>query len=627
MNLKNLESKFADALANLPEYQFHVINYSGVINAKDVFISSSASPNVHPLSAALSTDPSKYFQYIDGLGASIIAEYVDRKGVKHSYVVNADSSANIVFTGAMTAGSSVAVLKQIAATNQTWYDIKGDETVKPEFNYPDLIQQPDNGYGVVYDPTVKDALKYGKINNARSAMRAYSKVHSDNGGLIDFNNIDEAARALIESYAVVAGGVWADNVIWYKKETVFKSHSGPFGLPVVKGLRRVLVCEGSGLLNFYILGGGTDIVLSRGHTIGQDYYTGIRTTIENTFTRLELSEPDKFSAATIGMRGLTLRKMFPLSALMFFVQNIVVSQSTTVNIDPSGSGLDASEVTETNGATNYVTGMILTDDYEEYLSTGLGVFEPRKPGDVEKVISTWRRLAGDGVMFRLQPETLHEKSVKDLHVYKEYGKARAKACKTNDFMDKQFNDEYTWKQVDNYMTAQSTWESWICDIYDAAAAPAVGTIPTVTLKGYNSSNVEVTTSSEALVLRLVLPSGKIVEVRNTVSDVDGVGALADLITEDIVLSDPNNFLAVFGSTGDELSQLSSGVRDIKLAQSAFNVRNVGYYNYVAPSYSILHSQDPQHALNYLVSQVTDYREFKLKLRKLLVDLSASAMYK
>lgn len=89
--------------------------------------------------------------------------------------------------------------------------------------------------------------------------------------------------------------------------------------------------------------------------------------------------------------------------------------------------------------------------YDDYLKTGGGFSKPLADDRRREIMASWAKIPQ--VICLLTCDWTGTVSLKDTAVYAEYGRARAKACKTNDYLDLQYNNEYSMKMVENKLSA------------------------------------------------------------------------------------------------------------------------------------------------------------------------------
>lgn len=104
------------------------------------------------------------------------------------------------------------------------------------------------------------------------------------------------------------------------------------------------------------------------------------------------------------------------------------------------------------------------DWYKNYYKTGYGVFTPRASNIQANVLKTWNDLEYDEIIVRglTAPHTFNM-TVSTLPEAKIYAKGRAKACKTNDWMDQYATSDksHTWGQVNSLCKAMPSRQVFI----------------------------------------------------------------------------------------------------------------------------------------------------------------------
>lgn len=396
--------------------------------------------------------------------------------------------------------------------------------------------------------------------------------------------------------------------------------------PYVAGTRRFFMFfpgnsnTGAGLgiyngfmVSGYIAGEGTDIVMIEGgyaedgkrwQPFSKQYVPPAIGTILN---------------ANVGTSAsIRSRKVYPLNGSCSFLSSIEgsmeqVSSDLTIEFNTKM----ALNVTEYNLVVDKIYGSIEPSEYGVYLSTGYDVLTPRKPDDVKKIVDSWLK-ATRGFYFVLRGEKCDGYSVKNSSLYKEYGKRRAKACKTNNFLELPYNAEYTYKQVDNKLGALVSRDAWMWPIDEA---PIGGSQIGIPVKG------EVTLTLDSSVQFSALATGSTGSFKYPMTE-DGVNAFFDRyegfkiinasIITGIVQSDGN------GSNLEAyVSELNSSI-DTSPYQMQMVDFSAGYALTLKEFISIGADHDKQ--LRFLMSQVTDFAKFDGNLLKILKSFSNEVVF-
>lgn len=93
--------------------------------------------------------------------------------------------------------------------------------------------------------------------------------------------------------------------------------------------------------------------------------------------------------------------------------------------------------------------------YSNYYTRGFGIYQPRASKERQKVLEEWSKLEWDNFyVFRSNEQySFSTNDLRDLDIYRDYGKVRDKACKTNNFLELPFNDKISWKAAGERLEA------------------------------------------------------------------------------------------------------------------------------------------------------------------------------
>lgn len=274
--------------------------------------------------------------------------------------------------------------------------------------------------------------------------------------------------------------------------------SGTFqlDLPCLAGYRRwaTVIPTPNGLLfcGGYLFGEGDDFFWSHfgmsyacgyaNNHYGADYPLKIRSVKSS-----EVYESDKIKR----LSGDTFSMMWPLSWNSEFVSSMNLGPLSSTSEEPVIGEKKSYIYTLMTAGVTRIDGQLTYDSFARYL-TGLGVYTPTTADKLDAISKSWDKLPS-GVAFAIVSEKCSGRSVKETASYKEYGRKRAKACKDNDFLDKPYNANYTWKQVDNMLNGLTTRSVWVIDASNAevtttpnVSVPEVEKTVTFTKKTDNS---------------------------------------------------------------------------------------------------------------------------------------------
>lgn len=381
----------------------------------------------------------------------------------------------------------------------------------------------------------------------------------------------------------------------------------------------VMVANGLLFVGGYLIGEGEDVFYSHfgGSWMGgsnRDYLSAIQYADK---PRRVTFDGQHSTANTAIVASDKFKAIWPLSFSHLFVNSVKLSDVVISTAEPVE--FDDRVVIDNiiDAKVDRVDGSLLFADYAKYLD-GLGIYEPYTEEEKAKVASSWAKLP-DGIVFALKTEQCANRSVKETTAYKEYGRKRAKACKDNNFLDLPYNDEYTWKQVDNMMSALKSRSIWITDAGNAEiiSAPPVTTTPvTRTLTfSVNTSNVLNWVSDEDAVRgQLILSTSSFESL---------LDRMMPFRIVDTATGDMNTFLASnnLGSVQDFNGNYN--VETYKEIHLGMGVRAIG----AAVTYEdIVAVNGVDGEISYLASQLTDYRHFNGKLALLVSSLQGHMVY-
>lgn len=100
--------------------------------------------------------------------------------------------------------------------------------------------------------------------------------------------------------------------------------------------------------------------------------------------------------------------------------------------------------------------------YRDYYDTGFGVYTPRASNIQANVLKTWDEFKANAMfLFVTQDEIEFSGEVSELREARAYAKARARACKSNDFMQKLAAPNVTWAQLSSKEKLQRPRKIWM----------------------------------------------------------------------------------------------------------------------------------------------------------------------
>lgn len=375
-------------------------------------------------------------------------------------------------------------------------------------------------------------------------------------------------------------------------------------IPHIPNRRRVYISSNgnsngswSHLMVGYLKGVGDDIVVTAVTvTDGAGYLNNL------CISQGVVQRIDGWMPKLLGMTSTSsLKGYYPLSGATMFYDRLQCAFS----LSPTTQELVGSVnvyFTEVTADTKSVWGTISTEDYQQYLSTGFGVYTPLKGDALTAVLNSWIKLAVAGVGYKIKTVGCSGRSLKETSFYQQYGRARAKACKDNNYMDLPYNQEYTMKQVENKLSSVISRNVWIQPVNERPSAPAdFVPVKTVTINDLNANQFTATSAT----------FGTLTYNKTE----DSISLFLDK-HPDFIIKDTNNVLSVVIGVdvdGTNLSQLSteqsSGVKP-----SNFDLR-IGK---LTSGYTLDYEEAVQFLtidseIGYLCSQLTDYVNFNQKV--------------
>lgn len=102
--------------------------------------------------------------------------------------------------------------------------------------------------------------------------------------------------------------------------------------------------------------------------------------------------------------------------------------------------------------------------YSEYQTSGFGLFKPRPTAVRNKNIEAFNKLdfTSLGICFDNAYSAIDPNIVSQTDLARDYARARAKACKTNDWLEQKFTDNITYGELKNRIAAQNSVSAFYC---------------------------------------------------------------------------------------------------------------------------------------------------------------------
>lgn len=265
-----------------------------------------------------------------------------------------------------------------------------------------------------------------------------------------------------------------------------------------------------------------------------------------------------------------------------------------------------------------LTGHMNKSDYLSYIATGYDLFPPLTGEELTKATKSWESVP-PVLNFAIERINCMGRSFKELPYYSEYGRKRAKACKDNNFMELKYNDEFTFKQVENKLSSLTSLDVWVADasLSSSLGGDGVVTVPETTRV---TTITKIDEQSFKYVVNDAALSGTVVLSEST------VGAFVDKVMPskfagDVAMLDA--FLAAEGgSTLQDYANEAAGKQ-----YSKFNL-NMSAYGYgTSLTYTeVCDNLNVTGQIAFLASQVTDFRHFNTQVPLLVKSLQGVSAY-
>lgn len=395
---------------------------------------------------------------------------------------------------------------------------------------------------------------------------------------------------------------------------------GVSNTPYVAGTRRFLILTANGVtgqflfLSGYILGEGPDLVYYHVALENEtDSWSTHHTPVMQGLVSARAAEP--FQAGDMKRcTSVDVSRYFAFSWNADFIDTIIGDLNADIEVEEVLDG-DVLVRFHTRSLTvSKLVGRVNKESYRAYLSTGYGVYAPKQPPEVELIMQKWSNIA-ESVAYTYAPVVLDESfTLKKTSAYREYGRRREKACKTNNFLDLEYNQEYPMKTVENKLTALKNLSVLAIDSKEVGSiktktsseVPAVKTVATITAVG--SSQFSYSTTNGLSGTKALTETG--------------VGEFLDAVMPATFAGDIALLEQVIGASLTEFGEAAQGydVTDVRLDLQGMFIPSY-------PDWSVMRdtlSYDERTA--FLCTQLTDYRHFDASLPKLLRQFMGDRMY-
>lgn len=130
--------------------------------------------------------------------------------------------------------------------------------------------------------------------------------------------------------------------------------------------------------------------------------------------------------------------------------------------------------------------------YEEYYTTGFGLFQPKNSNIQANILKDWNALDFDSVGVCIVGAGQGFSSsnlIENLPLFKQYARAREKACKSNDWYDQPYNENMTWGKVRSSINASPNRNVFFC-LNGYSTTPTGFNFKNEVMKGVSWTTVE-----------------------------------------------------------------------------------------------------------------------------------------
>ena len=357
--------------------------------------------------------------------------------------------------------------------------------------------------------------------------------------------------------------------------------------PAIAGYRRLIITDGSSnQMVVWLKGAGKDILWA---SVGQGNGSG-GVSVTYDYQVINVITPPKAK-----LPGTTFDAYFPISMPTGLVDNISGS-AVVVEAGIEYVGDCSITVFDCDMTVSRASGHISPETVVNYWTTGWGIYKPISEDAAYDKLVSWNTALQDGAYYTIQASDCSGRSLTELTYYKDYAKARRKACKDNDYMSKKFNEEYTMQQVEDMLQAVSTRSVWVSGQALTSAASMAASQQSVTVTDNGDKRIKAVANSNTTYYQ------------QTEEGLDQFAS--DFIGFKIV--DTAGILekvAGLDSTGEGLAKLNeslSGASNLKYSLSSSNIV-LGF----APTYEELlaRSSGVDAEISFLVAQLTTFRKF------------------
>lgn len=350
-------------------------------------------------------------------------------------------------------------------------------------------------------------------------------------------------------------------------------------LHMVTGRRRLIIGTANATISVPITGPGKDLFVAW-VTPGSDATPGVVYWYEISTVRNAYSIP----------LNAKVEKGYHLNLIEGVLTNLTgITSSTavesTLQID-NGSVV----ISAVNWSCDIGYGSLNSTFMRRYWSTGFGQLTKVTDSDkIDAALNTWDDHNPEGLNYAIKAVNCANRSLTETSFYRDYSRARKRACKDNDYMTLTYSDGLSMKEVESRLAAQQQRLVWVGQRYATNVSMSVS-MATVAA-GPNSTQ-----------FILTIPGGS-----STTYSLDeaGIQSAVDSLPANVGLSDPSGILKGKLPTNSDGTYLAAGTGSyVTLSGSATATGAAIDYQTVIKVMSI----DAQ--VSYLCSQVTTYRQIQ-----------------
>lgn len=376
-------------------------------------------------------------------------------------------------------------------------------------------------------------------------------------------------------------------------------------MDAIAGTSRVIVLFPDGQyggagssLRFYVYGEGLDVVID-----GRSYVTQpVNGQAQIVDSQLVLPFGAQIAGQAADARtaeyGTVSQGLFPLSLSSMMIK----SMETTVTSDVTSAAYASSDhlayYREISVTVSSYTGALRLADYMTLLTTGYKIWKTVDAATATKVSKSWGAI--DTITYNVISGLIGPLSLTQTNAYREYGKSRAKACLTNNYLELAYNQEYSMKQVEAKLSAL---RGYSCLSYDLAAV------------GNNTSTGTVSNAIPVATLTLRSGTTTIYDIAST----NGTHTLVDTASADSVSAMltavmPCTFAG--DTTGLARFMATQGTGDINGVNTAASIdTNAVRVDFTqgqvprVPTPAVISAMSVDSQVRFMAAQLTDYAMF------------------